>query len=120
MKTCTLCRQTKPLAGFPRSRRSRDGLSSRCRECNVAETRRAQARQRARLGDEEYLRRRRAMVRRYRSDPAKRERNRAINRAQTRALFRLAERHPEEYDELLTAERVVEGLPAIRYDRRPA
>lgn len=35
-KTCCVCKLALPLASFSRSRRHRDGLSSRCRSCNRA------------------------------------------------------------------------------------
>ena len=35
-KVCSLCRQAKPLSDFNRHRRRRDGLASRCRQCNAS------------------------------------------------------------------------------------
>ncbi len=32
-KVCTICRQDKPLAEFPRDRRTKDGLRCQCRVC---------------------------------------------------------------------------------------
>lgn len=39
MKTCSRCLTEKPLADFGRHSQTRDGLKSRCRECNAAEAR---------------------------------------------------------------------------------
>lgn len=34
-KRCGRCRQDKPLAAFHKERRNRDGLSNRCKDCNL-------------------------------------------------------------------------------------
>ena len=36
MKSCTICRKTKPLTEFFRNRRSKDGLLCRCKACHKA------------------------------------------------------------------------------------
>lgn len=36
-KPCSRCREVKPLEEFPRDSGKRDGLSTRCKPCNVAE-----------------------------------------------------------------------------------
>lgn len=36
MKTCTKCRESKPLSGFSRDARAADGLYSSCKACNAA------------------------------------------------------------------------------------
>lgn len=34
MKTCTSCKQQKPLDSFNKKKKAKDGLQSTCRECN--------------------------------------------------------------------------------------
>ena len=36
MKTCTKCGETKPLEGFHKDRRAKDGHSSSCKPCTIA------------------------------------------------------------------------------------
>ena len=36
MKICTTCRTDKPGDAFGRDKRNRDGLQSRCRDCDAA------------------------------------------------------------------------------------
>lgn len=45
--------------------------------------------------------------------PDFRERERAANRANTRALWKLAALHVEEYERLCDGERLTEGLPPL-------
>jgi hypothetical protein len=37
MKTCSKCREAKPLNSFSKCRANRDGLQSRCKTCNSAD-----------------------------------------------------------------------------------
>lgn len=38
LKTCSKCREVKPLDAFPRQKRGKGGLHSKCRPCKYAET----------------------------------------------------------------------------------
>lgn len=40
MKTCTICHQTKPIFEFNKQTNCKDGLQSKCRQCNQACSRR--------------------------------------------------------------------------------
>jgi hypothetical protein len=71
---------------------------------------RARARARAALRPAESNR---EAVRRYRSKPDKRERDRAVKKARRKALERLGLAHPEELDRYLTIERALLGLPPV-------
>lgn len=52
VKVCRHCGETKPVSAFPRNRATRDGLSSWCRLCHYAATRKTKQTRRA-----EYYRR---------------------------------------------------------------
>jgi post-segregation antitoxin (ccd killing protein) len=49
LKVCRHCGQRRKEAKFPRSRRSKDGLSSWCRACHVEATRRWREENRERI-----------------------------------------------------------------------
>jgi hypothetical protein len=44
MKTCTKCKQEKPLAEFGRYTRTKDGLDTQCKECRRAKLRTPESR----------------------------------------------------------------------------
>ncbi len=44
VKTCTKCKQEKPLAEFGRYTRTKDGLDTQCRSCRQAKAKTAEAR----------------------------------------------------------------------------
>ncbi len=44
MKICRHCGEAKPIVDFPRNKATRDGLSSWCRVCHYAATRRTKQR----------------------------------------------------------------------------
>ena len=44
MKTCTKCKQEKPLAEFGRYTRTKDGLDTQCKECRRAKWRASESR----------------------------------------------------------------------------
>lgn len=84
-KPCPRCEQDLPLTAFSVRPAAATGRSSWCKACV------------------------RAKVAERRADPALRERDRAYNRANARALVRLARLHPLDFEDLLNAELAAEG-----------
>jgi hypothetical protein len=93
MKACTRCGETKPLDAFPRNDRRSDGRHSWCLACQ------------------------REHVASYRaSNREAYARQNAVNAARHRAKTRLAENHPEEFDDLVRLEMKRAGV--AYYDER--
>ena len=93
MKRCTHCGVVKPLEDFTPNASRTDGRQSWCKDC-ASENKRLR---RAAPGGLDY--------------------DRAWTRARQRALAELARQHPEEYEAILTQEKIAEGLSPIRWDR---
>lgn len=91
-KTCTKCREEKPLDGFARCSSAKDGKQPRCRACQTASAREWNARNKDRVRENDRAR--------YRRDPEKRkavmrqirerdpEAQRAKGRAWSKAKYR--------------------------------
>jgi len=81
-KVCTQCGREKPLSEFPPHRgKRRDGVQSYCRTCHASS-----------LADKRVR------------NPEFRQQEREANNARTRALWKLARRHPTEFAILVQQE----------------
>jgi hypothetical protein len=107
----------KPLEEFHRSAAAKDGRTAWCRPCGTARVRERDRQRRIELGEEAYLAHNREKMRRYRAKPDARERQRAYTRSQQAALWRLAELHRDEFEALMTEERIANGLSVVPYER---
>ncbi len=107
-KKCTQCGEHKPVERFSPSTTSRDGIHWECLDC-------------ARVRSAAYRRRKpgKAAESRaaWRAKPGNRDRDKAMQRAKDRARRRLAERHADEYADLLDEERHALGLPPAQRRR---
>ncbi len=69
------------------------------------------------MGEEAWRAQQAERQRRHRAKPDGRLKSRQYGQAQGRALSRLAALHPQDYEALLTEERIAAGLPAQRWER---
>lgn len=101
-KVCRACGERKPGDEFSTHPKSGDGLDYICLAC-------------ARVRQDDYRRRNPGKnaesAARWREKPGNKQINRDRMKAKDRARARLAERHAEEYADLLDEERAALGLP---------
>lgn len=102
-KRCLDCGETKPLSEFHRNKSRKDGRHMYCAECNRQRARASAARRRERMGEAEWLEHQRQILARSRErrDSA---RERQYARAKYRAVQRLIEAHPRQFEALFAAE----------------
>ena len=106
-KACSTCGATKPLSGFYRSKKTRDGHAYSCKSCTKTRVRDSVARRRAEMGDEAWLTSRVEIVQKHRATDAY---SSAPMTAYKRALGKLRHLHPQEFQSLLRIERYNLGL----------
>lgn len=108
-KQCTTCEETKPLSQFHRQPAAPDGLRYACKACSNARTRASIERRRAEMGEEAWLAQQRAVVQKYRQNPAARAKAVKHSARQHAALAELRDRHRPEYEAILARLKYEEG-----------
>ena len=115
MKHCPKCDEWKPLHKFHVNNKADDGRNRICASCVNARLNAWRDKQRAELGDDEYVRRNRAAGKTWRaSNP---ERQRLYNRARNAAVTELIARHRPEYQRLYQEHKAI--LEATETETEP-
>lgn len=99
-KRCTKCGEIKPVSDFYREKHKRSGYHSHCKVCHRASTKAAQARRRARMGEDAWLAHQRELVARSR-ERRQMSSERTYSKARWDATQTLIQRHQSEFDHLL-------------------